>query len=969
MYLDVRKLTDIKERETMKKLLFGLILLIWSVVPVLAGPGSIVLMELDLSSGWQDYAGDDGIAVLWRTDTLALLGISKNAPDSFVYTCPGLRYMATLEKNERVFVLVRDATDWPAGRRNPVAVLSTGYEIYILPEGKSPPEEYGFFIRLPQWGRGLESLLPKQYMGRSPRDHDPAIQALVDSVNQSSQYTYLDTLCNFTTRYSYTQGCINAVNYAADFFDDLGLSVEIVPHTGGMAGNVIATQTGMINPDRIWIVGGHVDSTSNQPETLAPGADDNGTGSVLTMHVAEILHQQLFEDTIIYALWTGEEQGLYGSTAWAADAAAQGLDIQGYYNFDMVGWTDPEPEDLDVIVNTNSQQFGQDFIAATNLYTTLPTVFTVDSTMQYSDHYPFWTQGYFSFCGIEDCWPIYPYYHTTQDTIDKVDFNFLGDCTRATIGAVCTAAGLLPGEIILVDREIDDSSGDGDGAVDPGETVDLIVTLKNYTQDTVANVQCELIPTFGGEWITMIDGTSNFGDMANYAESDNSADPFVFMASPATPEDTSVSFNLVITGDGGYSHTIPFDVTVTTRYFMCPIYSWDMSLNPGWETQGQWAWGQPTGGSGDHGGPDPTSGYTGNNVLGYNLNGGYTNDMPAYHLTAGPFDFTGIYDAELHFARWLGVESATYDHAKISVSINGTTFTTIWENGTTTIDDTSWQQVSYLLGSQVDNRPSVWIRWTMGNTDGGWTYCGWNIDDVSICGYRYQTPDPTQTPPPQPTNTALPTWTPVPPTSTAQAPTHTPGYPTQTPQPPTETPSVPTNTPSQATATPIPPTNTALPTWTSVPPTDTPVVNTPTPMVSSPTPSENTPTPFPPTATPSCTQLGATIWMPEHFYTPGTNCACLVTICNPGPETHEQLPLFVILDIMGSLFFAPSWTGFDFTLVDCPPGEQTMNVLPVFSWPEGAGSFDGAVFYAALTDPDITQLIGDWDMWSFGWGE
>ena len=50
-----------------------------------------------------------------------------------------------------------------------------------------------------------------------------------------------------------------------------------------------------------------------------------------------------------------------------------------------------------------------------------------------------------------------------------------------------------------------------------------------------------------------------------------------------------------------------------------------MNTNPGWTMQGQWAWGQPTGGGGlSYGNPDPTAGYTGSDVCGVNLGGDYS---------------------------------------------------------------------------------------------------------------------------------------------------------------------------------------------------------------------------------------------------------------------------------------------------------------------------------------------------------
>ncbi|HNO79020.1 MAG TPA: M14 family zinc carboxypeptidase [Phycisphaerae bacterium] len=161
------------------------------------------------------------------------------------------------------------------------------------------------------------------------------------------------------------------------------------------------------------------------------------------------------------------------------------------------------------------------------------------------------------------------------------------------------------------------------------------------------------------------------------------------------------------------------------------IFEENMDTDPGWTTTGQWAWGKPMGLAGDHGGPDPTSGYTGNNVYGYNLSGGYTNGMSKQTLTTGAIDCTGESDVHLSFWRWLGVEQPAYDDATIEVSNNGSSWTTIWSNAQT-ISDTSWQFQSFDISAVADGQASVQIRWTLGPTDSSWTFCGWNIDDVQV---------------------------------------------------------------------------------------------------------------------------------------------------------------------------------------------------------------------------------------------
>jgi C1A family cysteine protease len=164
-------------------------------------------------------------------------------------------------------------------------------------------------------------------------------------------------------------------------------------------------------------------------------------------------------------------------------------------------------------------------------------------------------------------------------------------------------------------------------------------------------------------------------------------------------------------------------------------HEWTLDTNPGWTTTWSWAFGQPTGQGGSHGYPDPTSGYTGVNVYGYNLYGDYQNYMPEAHLTSLPIDCSGLYNVHLRFWRWLGVESPTFDHAYVRVSTDGTEWITVWENEQE-IEDATWVEMNLDIRDIADDQPTVYLRWTMGPTDPGGTWCGWNIDDIRITAYE-----------------------------------------------------------------------------------------------------------------------------------------------------------------------------------------------------------------------------------------
>ena len=161
------------------------------------------------------------------------------------------------------------------------------------------------------------------------------------------------------------------------------------------------------------------------------------------------------------------------------------------------------------------------------------------------------------------------------------------------------------------------------------------------------------------------------------------------------------------------------------------VHDYPMDTDPGWSTEGLWAFGSPTGNGGEHGSPDPTAGHTGSSVYGYNLDGDYENDLPERHLTTPAIDCSDLFGVELRFWRWLGVEQPQYDHASIRVSIDGSTWQTVWQNSAE-VDDGAWVEQVVDLSALADGEPTVYLRWTMGETDYGYRYCGWNIDDVEI---------------------------------------------------------------------------------------------------------------------------------------------------------------------------------------------------------------------------------------------
>lgn len=119
---------------------------------------------------------------------------------------------------------------------------------------------------------------------------------------------------------------------------------------------------------------------------------------------------------------------------------------------------------------------------------------------------------------------------------------------------------------------------------------------------------------------------------------------------------------------------------------------------------------------------------------------------------------------------------------------------------------------------------------------------------------------------------------------------------------------------------------------------------------------------------PTDVPVRVSILMPADYYAPGDECWCQARVENLTAANITGKPLFVILDVFGSYFFAPSFGAYDSYERAFPPGETLISVLESFMWPEGAGSADNIMWYGALTNAEVTQLYGQMGTWSFGWG-
>ena len=147
----------------------------------------------------------------------------------------------------------------------------------------------------------------QRFLAQQAVDYNADVAEMIDSVDQDTVYDYMGGLTGewpvkiggsdytIATRHTNSGTPIEmATQYVFEFMQELGLSVEYHGWTYGSLSNrnVIGEKTGSETPDEIVLITAHLDSAPSGE--LAPGADDNASGSVGVMMAAQILSQIRF---------------------------------------------------------------------------------------------------------------------------------------------------------------------------------------------------------------------------------------------------------------------------------------------------------------------------------------------------------------------------------------------------------------------------------------------------------------------------------------------------------------------------------------------------------------------------------------------------------------------------------------------------------------------------------------------------
>lgn len=254
---------------------------------------------------------------------------------------------------------------------------------------------------------------------------------------------------------------------------------------------------------RIYLVTGHYDSRNSDPvngTNQAPGANDDGSGAAVSLECARVLSKHRFPATLIFLTVAGEEQGLRGSSHFAKMAKAEGWQLEGVLNNDIVGgnrtpgdtqqnsnWVRVFSEGIPAVTteadlrriratgsenDSPSRELARYVHEVAQIYNFAPftpkLIFRRDRFQRGGDHSAFNEQG---FAAVRVTEYREDYNHQHQDVRTEkgieygdlpkfVDFNYVANVARlnaATLAALASSPA-LPGKVIIVTKQQENDS-------------------------------------------------------------------------------------------------------------------------------------------------------------------------------------------------------------------------------------------------------------------------------------------------------------------------------------------------------------------------------------------------------------------------------------------------------------------------------------------------------------------------------
>ncbi len=247
-----------------------------------------------------------------------------------------------------------------------------------------------------------------------------------------------------------------------------GQGYEIVTQDYSVNGvrstNLEVTRTGVRFPEQIILIGAHYDSVYG-----SPGANDNGSGVAALLELSRLFVRVEPEKSVRFAAFTNEEPPFYateqqGSAVYARNARKRNDDIQFMVALETIGSYSNTPGSqrypplfrffypdrgnfIAFVSNFGSRHVMRALVRAFRASTDFPVehvaTFAAIPGISWSDHRSFWHQDYDAFMITDTAFYRYPYYHSSEDTPEKLNYDAFANMTNGLFRALLLLTGRM----------------------------------------------------------------------------------------------------------------------------------------------------------------------------------------------------------------------------------------------------------------------------------------------------------------------------------------------------------------------------------------------------------------------------------------------------------------------------------------------------------------------------------------------
>jgi Zn-dependent M28 family amino/carboxypeptidase len=254
-----------------------------------------------------------------------------------------------------------------------------------------------------------------------------------------------------------------AADYIRTFWEKIGyqVSAQTFSVQNVECQNLAIEIPGRSKPGEIVLVGAHYDTVS-----WAPGANDNGSAVAALLELSRLFSTESPSRTLRFVAFANEEPpffktGSMGSLVYAKACQKKGENIVSMVCLETIGYYRDEPKTqkypfpfssfypdvgnfIAVVGNLRSKQlvkaFARHFMEESDFPVECVATFGFLTGIDWSDHWSFWHCGYPAIMITDTALFRYPYYHSSEDTSDKVDYHSLA---RVTYGLYRTTAKMV----------------------------------------------------------------------------------------------------------------------------------------------------------------------------------------------------------------------------------------------------------------------------------------------------------------------------------------------------------------------------------------------------------------------------------------------------------------------------------------------------------------------------------------------